>query len=328
MSHGSPLNLHKKAAGKMMKTNIPVVNVGATIADIQILLLKNTKQYDTINYIYVVNKKGKLVGVFSVKELFTHSKNTKVAQIMKRDPICVRAHSHREKAANIALKNNIKAMPVVDKKGSFLGVIESDDIMDILHEEMQEDIFHSAGVTKHKSGESVLTLPLKTSIRNRIPWLIIGLFGGILASKIVGHFEETIEKNLILATFIPLIVYMADATKIQMEAFMIRDISTNSQIKFGKYLLKQLAVVFLLAIIISSILVAMSGFLHQDLKISMVLGVGIFCAMMSSLFSGLFIPFFFSKINIDPANASGPIATIFQDIFSIIIYFVVATALL
>ncbi|MDD3861394.1 MAG: magnesium transporter [Candidatus Gracilibacteria bacterium] len=328
MSNESPLTLHKKAAGKMITTKVPIVSVGATISDVKKLLLKNTKQYDTINYIYVVNKKGKFVGVFSVKELFAHTKTAKIAQIMKRDPIGVRYNTHREKAAELALKSNIKAVPVVNKTGLFLGVIENDDIMEILYEEMQEDIFHSAGVTKHKSKESVLALPLKISLKNRIPWLIIGLFGGLLASKIVGHFEETIAKNLILATFIPLIVYMADATKIQMEAFMIRELSVNSQMKFSKYFFKQLSVVFLLAIIISTILMGMSAVLHQDLQISMILGIGLFCAMMSSLFSGMFVPFFFSKINIDPANASGPIATIFQDIFSIIIYFVVATALL
>lgn len=328
MFHGSPLALAKKSAGKIMTTKVPTVNIGVTVGDTQKIIIKNAKRYETVNYIYVTNTKGKLVGVCSIKELFAHTKTIKIAQIMKRNPVCAHANMDQEKVAYSALKNNLKAMPIVNKKGGFLGVMESDDISRVIYEETREDVFHSAGVSNHNYHESVLTLPLYKAIKNRIPWLIIGLFGGILAAKIVEYFEETISENIILVAFIPLVVYMADATKVQMEAFMIRDISMNPKINFRKYLLKQLMAVSILATIISLMLMIASGFLHRDIQISLILGIGLFCAMMSSLFSGLFVPYFFSKIKVDPANASGPIATIIQDIISIIIYFLVATALL
>ena len=328
MAHGSPLALPNKSAGKIMTTKVPVITIGATIADAEKLLLKYASKYETINYLYVINTKGKLAGVCSVKELFAHPKSTRITDIMHERPVSVRIQTTQERVAYDALKYNIKAMPVVDKKGSFLGVVESDDILRILYEEMQDDLFHSAGVQMRNSTDNVLTISVWKSLRHRLPWLIIGLFGGILAAKIVGYFEDTIEQNLILATFIPLIVYMADAAKTQMEIFIIRDLATNPELKFKKYFFKQLIVILSLATITSAILAIIGKFLYQDIKVTMILGVGLFCAILSSVFSGLIIPYLFSKLKVDPANASGPIATIIQDISSIVIYFLIASWLL
>jgi magnesium transporter len=328
MAHGSPLALPKKAAGKLMTTKVPVITIGATIADTEKLLLKDSQKYETINYIYVINTKGKLVGVCSVKELFTNSKSAKITDIMEKHPVSVHVHTHQERVAYEALKYNIKAMPVTDKKGNFLGVVDSDDILSTLYEEMQEDLFRSAGVRRHGTSENVLTMSVWKSIKNRLPWLIIGLLGGLLAAKVVGSFEATLEKHIILAAFIPLIVYMADAAKTQMEIFIIRDFATNPDIQFGKYFLKQLTVILFLAVITSIVLFVAGKILYQDLKISMILGIGLFSVFISSVFPGLLIPYFFTKIKLDPANASGPVSTIIQDIFSIIIYFCIAIWLL
>lgn len=328
MAHSSPLALPSKAAGKVMTTKVPVVTIGATIADAERMLLKDARKYETINYLYVINTKGKLVGVLSVKELFSHPKSAKITDIMGKNPVFVHAHAHQERVAYESLKYNIKAMPVTDKKGVFLGVVESDDILRVLYEEMQDDLFHSAGVHKHGVTDNVLTISVWRALKHRLPWLLIGLLGGILAAKIVGQFEDTLEKNIILAAFIPLIVYMADAAKTQMEIFIIRDIATNPNLEFKKYFLKQLTVVLFLAIITSGTLALIGRFIYQDATISMILGIGLFCAILSSVFSGLLVPYLFSKMRLDPANASGPIATIIQDISSIVIYFLVATWLI
>jgi len=328
MAHGSPLSLPNKSAGKVMTTKVPVITIGATIADAEALLLKEAKKYKTINYLYIVNTKGKLVGVLPVKELFANSKRAKITDIMEKNPIFVHTHSHQARVAYEALKYNIKAMPVTDKQGKFLGVVDGDDILATLYEEMQEDLFHSAGVRRHSISENVLTMSVWRSIKARLPWLVIGLFGGLLAAKVVGRFESTLEENIILAAFIPLIVYMADAAKTQMEIFLIRDLATSPNIQFGKYFLKQLIVILLLAVITSVVLLVAGKLIYHDLRISLILGIGLFSVFVSSIFPGLLIPYFFTKIKLDPANASGPISTIIQDLFSIIIYFLIATWLL
>ena len=141
-------------------------------------------------------------------------------------------------------------------------------------------------------------------------------------------FEHTIEKNLILASFIPLVVYIADAVGTQLEAFAIRDFVLFRHLDFTKYFLKQLATVSIVAMILGVSMTAFAIIFYGQTKIALILGIGIICATFSALFSGLFVPYLFRKLKLDPANASGPIRTIIQDILSIIIYFTVASAII
>lgn len=169
--------------------------------------------------------------------------------------------------------------------------------------------------------------PLK-SIKHRLPWLVLGLVGGFIAAKIISVFEDTLQKNLTLALFIPLIVYMSDAVGTQMEAFAIRDISLHSRLNFWKYFLKQLITVVLIALILAIATFLITYPLYFSYSLSLVVSLSLFAAIVSSIFTGLLIPYFFSKKNLDPANASGPIATVIQDLFSVSIYFLLAHFLL
>ena len=172
--------------------------------------------------------------------------------------------------------------------------------------------------------DDIFKLPLKKSLEHRLPWLLLGMLGGILAAKIIGSFELVLKKNLILAAFIPLIVYMSDAVGTQLEAFIIRDLTVNPKFKFSRYFFKQGQVLGLLALVISLILYIITYFLYADLKFSLVLSVALFVAVFSSVLTGLLMPYLFSRFRFDPANASGPIATVIQDILSVLIYFLVA----
>jgi len=176
--------------------------------------------------------------------------------------------------------------------------------------------------------DNVLKQSILKSFAHRFPWLFLGLIGGVLAAKIVEGFEKTLTENLILAAFIPVIVYMADAVGTQMESFIIRDLAIEGKIKFHKYFFRQFTVVFLIGIVSSSLLYIAANFFYKDVNISFVLAVALFAAIMSSLFTGLIIPYIFRRSRIDPANVSGPIATIIQDLLSIVIYFLVAEAML
>ncbi|MCA9390252.1 magnesium transporter, partial [candidate division WWE3 bacterium] len=173
-----------------------------------------------------------------------------------------------------------------------------------------------------------INTPLKASVIHRLPWLILGLVGGIAAAKIVEVFEVTLSQNIILAAFIPLIVYMGDAVGTQMEAFIIRDLSLNPKLSILKYFSKQLMVVLSLGII-SAIMVYLTTILiYGTSTIAAILSISMFFAILSSVITGLFVPYIFGKMNFDPANASGPIATILQDLMSVSIYFAAAHILL
>ena len=176
--------------------------------------------------------------------------------------------------------------------------------------------------------DNVLRLPLQSSIKHRIPWLMIGLIGGLGAAGIVEYFESTLKDNIVLAAFIPLIVYMSDAVGTQMEAFVLRDYAINPSINFKRYFMRQLAIIAVIGFLASIVLFIATMIFYMRFDLSFVLSFSLFVAVISSIFTGLIIPKFLGRFRLDPANASGPIATLLQDIMSVFIFFGVASLLL
>lgn len=313
-----------------MTEAVPTAREDQTLRSVHDDLLKNSAAHDTVNYVYVLDSKRKLVGVLSVRELFSHPLSRTIGDVCKRTSlVTVHPETHQEHAAFLALKNNIKAVPVVDHAHHFLGEITSDTILRVLHKEMHEDVLKRAGI-RHPAAvhASVLDLSLFMSIRHRIPWLMLGLFGGLIAAKIVDLFEVTLQKNLILAAFIPLIVYMSDAVGTQMEAYIIRDLALDTSLPFRRYFFKHLSVVVVTGAILSVVLFLAAGIFISTWHMALVLSLSLFGAVFSSVLTGLIIPYVFSRMKLDPADASGPVATIIQDMMSIVIYFGIATILL
>lgn len=313
-----------------MAVAVPVARAEETLQEVHQRLLERSADFVTINYVYVLDTEGKLHGVLSVKELFSKPLTRTVGEVCKKTFIVsVHPESHQKHAAYLALRHGIKAIPVVDKNHVFLGEIANDAILSILHKEMHEDTLKRAGI-RHAGGihANVLKLPLLDSLRHRIPWLIVGLLGGLIVAKIVTLFETTLSENLILASFIPLIVYMSDAVRAQMEAYIIRDLALDRSLPFGRYMLRHCAVLIVLALGLSTLLFASFGGLYGDWSVAFVLASALCIAILSSLVTGLIIPYVFEKLSLDPADASGPIATIIQDMLSIVIYFGMAMLLL
>ena len=159
---------------------------------------------------------------------------------------------------------------------------------------------------RHKP--DIFNTSVLTSLKHRLPWLMAGLFGGIATAGIVNGFEQTLEENIVLAMFIPLIVYMADAIGNQMEAFIIRDLDQTPKLNFIKYIYKQLEIIGIIALILSILVFVVSLIIFNTPKVSLVIAIGLFTASISSVFTGVIIPYTFSKLKQDPADASGPIA--------------------
>lgn len=301
-----------------------------TLADVERALEKAIGTLESFNYGYVVDARRRLIGVFSVKDLYRHKKTTPVEAIAKKTSlITVGPLDTQEHAALLALKHNIMAIPVVDETRKLLGVVADDAILKIIHKEAREDILHITGVhPSHFATDNILETPLYLAIRHRIVWLIVGLLGGVLAARVIGLFEKTLEQNLLLAAFIPLIVYMSDAVRTQMEAFVIRDLNNSRHFNLGKYFFKQLSIVVVIAAIMGAILGVLSAVLYNDVTIAIVLSSALTIAIVFCIVTGFVVPLVFSRMKIDPANASGPIATILQDITSVAIYFAIASWLL
>lgn len=315
-----------ESAGRLMTTRVPVVNLKATMATIEKLLNQEMKKLETINYVYVVDQKNKLKGAVSIKDVFRLAKSTPVTKAMTRELVSARAHTDQEQVALLALKHNLKAIPVVDKNNCLLGVVPSDMILSVLHNENIEDFLRFAGV--HDPTTSLIQARTIVHFRKRFPWLLLGLLGGIVAAFVVESFETALQTQLILAAFIPVVVYMADAVGNQVQIIFIRSLALNHQLNLKKYILRETAVNFSIALVLGAVIAMIGWFWQHSILLGFILGSSIFATILAATAIAIFLPWAFTKMKADPAIASGPLATIIRDMLSLIIYFALAQAML
>jgi len=311
---------YSKSVENIITSNIPIVHLEETISNIENSISK--KKFDTIDYIYVIDDDQKLVGVFSIKELFLNSKDKKAKEIIKTNLVKAYSNSTQEQVAILALKNNLKAIPIVDKDNKLLGIISSDSILEILHLENVEDFLRSVGI--YGSVKETLEGTPFFLAKIRTPWLVIGLIGGLFAALVIEFFEKPLKSHFILASFIPLMVYIADAVGAQTQTIFIRNIIFEEKVKIFSYLLKEIKTGLMISLILSSLLFLISVFLFKaDFLIGLIAGVSLLLTVIMAMLIGTIIPWLLNKFKKDPAIGSGPFATIIRDILTLIIYFVV-----
>lgn len=322
-------NIRGETASKILITKVPLVDISSTVDEAQNYLLDNIKKFESVHYIYVIDRANHLKGILSIHELLRHKGHIKITRIMHKKVYYARPGADQEAVAHLALKRDIVAIPIVDKYGVFKGTVPSEALLTVMYKEAREDLLKISGAHHTDKGtDDIMKISPLRALKHRLPWLILGLFGGVFAAQVIGFFENTLEKNLFIASFIPLVVYIGSAVGTQMQAFMIRDYAVNPSLQFGKYFLKNLTVVSLIGLITGLGLFVFTMLFYKDFQFSGVLGLALFIAVLSSITTGLLVPYVFTRFKQDPANASGPVATIIQDILSIIIYFSVAAVLL
>lgn len=320
----------KDSAGRLMTLAVPVVHASKTAAEVEGLLRSDANRFETINYIYIVNERRELVGVLSIQELFHLESHQTLEQFLNVNLITVRPHTDQERVAQLALKHNIKAIPVVSKEHTFMGVVASDQILSALNVEHTKDVLRFAGV-KHKDlhpAEALLQNAPGAHVRMRLPWLVLGLLGGVFAAVVIGFFEETLADELILAAFIPAIVYIADAVGSQTQMLFVRALSIEHGLKVRSYLLRESIVNFFLGVILAGLIFVVSLIFAQSFVISSILAVSIFLTVWFTVLVAIALPWFFFVRGYDPAIASGPLATVVRDILSLCIYLTVASVFL
>jgi magnesium transporter len=325
------VKLEKLSAGRLMTQLVPQVNINDSVLDVKKELIKNVKKLKSINYIYILNQEEELKGVISIKELFRQADNRKMSSVMIKDLSFCYADANKEEIAYLALKHNLKSIPVLDYDKKFIGAVLSDDILKIVYDDLQEDISRFIGVKELRSqtDEKGQASPsLFSALKNRLPWLIVGIIGGILAAQIINLFEATLAKNILLAAFIPLIVYIANAVGTQAGFFIVRDLALNKKLDFWSYFFKQFKIIISMGVIITFLIFIFCLITYSDINIAIVLSLSVFFTILSSLITGIIIPYVFSLLKLDPASGSGPIATIIQDIASVAIYLWIASSFL
>lgn len=320
----------KGTAGYFVTSRVPVVEMSWTVERVRSYVFSNVHKFDSINYIYVLDTGGHLSHVLSIKEVYRCSVKTLISKagVGGHSIIKVSPNVDKRRVSHAALKHRIKAVPVVED-GVFLGVVPSDSILSILHKETQEGYSHLAGVRKPKRGfDGVLEASIKESFLSRIPWLLFGLFGGILLASVIGVFEETLRKDLLLAAFLPLVVYISNATGMQVQTLFIRDLASGKSFSFSKYISRQFLVSFLIAIVLSLIVFVVSLLGWSAGHTAYVVAISVFLTINAAVFFALLVPLLIEKMRMDPAVGSGPFVTILQDGMSVVVYFAIASLLL
>lgn len=277
-------------------------------------------------YLYVVDEYGKLVGVISLRQLVVTPPETSLKVFMATDVVSVRTDMDQEEVAKIVARYDILAVPVVDESNRLVGIVTVDDVIDIFRREATEDILRMAGAGE----EFVETKSILKSTRIRLPWLFASCIGGIFAFFIIDQFEDSLNKFVYLAAFIPVIMGMGGNIGTQSSTIVVRGLATGriSITEIGSVVLKELAVGFILGVIYGAIIGLVAQFSYRVDMLAFSVGIAVTASMAIAALVGSFVPMAFARVNIDPAVATGPFVTTSMDIISVLFYFYISTSLL
>jgi len=309
-----------------MCINFPCINVGKTIGNVEEMLAKKAHAFTTIDYVYVVDDENLLQGIISIKKVFsTQDNDTRVEDVMKRDLITVNPETEQERIVYLALSHGLKALPVVDDETHLLGIVSFDKILKTFNQEVKNDILRLGGIF-HRVGDEYNSISSNASvmIKSRVPWLIIGVLGGTVAASVVSSFEDVLSKFLVLAAFMPVLVYMSDAVGTQSEALLIRSVAIDPELSVGRYILREFKIAAMLAIICGILISLVATIGWGTYFLGAVVGFSMFLSIIAAVSISTFLPLVFKRFNYDPAVATGPLATIISDIITLAIYFTVA----
>jgi magnesium transporter len=298
-----------------------------TVQHVLTNLKRHQNSWPNTEFIYVVNSEKVLIGVIPFKKIITASVNTKLETLMHTMFVTLSPHAHQETAAKLAITENLENIPVVDHEGVFMGIVDATEIFKILHEDHIERLMKFSGIL---NSESFFGHHRESSFHivfARLPWLLIGLIGGVFSTSIIEYFSSTLQKQIELAYFIPLIVYVNAAVGNQTQTVFIRN-TTFEKSGLIKGILSELKVAVLMGSVLSFLIFVYALIRHDNTKLAEIISISMFVGIFSSAVIATLIPWTLEKFKKDPALGSGPIATIIQDVVSVVIYFSVATLLL
>jgi magnesium transporter len=313
-------------AGGIMALEFVSVNANSDIREAIESIREKREEVEKLYYVWVVDNDGKLAGVVSMKELLLEPIDTKIKDIMNTDVICVDADTDQEEVARIFKQYDLTNVPVVNGQHKLIGRITNDDIIDVIEEEASEDFSLMAGVLDQEIAEESA---LKIS-RARLPWLLLGLFGGLLSAIVISHFHGSIEEILALSFFIPVIMAMGGNTGMQASTVVIRGLATGdiSVVRIGKRLLTELWVALINGILCGVLLGLVVALWLSDPHLGIGVGASLITVILFSGSFGAFVPLLLKKFNVDPALAAGPFITTSNDILGLLIYLSIITHLM
>ena len=307
------------SAGGLMAKELIKVRIDWTLIKCLREMRKQATDIENVYTIYVVDNQEKLIGTLSLKKLLLAPDGSTVKDLYFEDVRSVKAYEMSDQIASIMEKYDLVVLPVVDELNSLIGRITIDDIVDVIKEEADKDYQMASGISESvDSSDSVRVLT-----RARLPWLLVGLLGGVLGALVIGQYEDTLQIYPEMALFIPLIAAMGGNVGVQSSAIIVQGLANNS-LGFSN-LFQRLGKEFLVALLnglVCSILIFIYTIIFKDSnELAATVSIALVLVIIFAGLFGTFVPLMLDKYEIDPALATGPFITTMNDIVGLFIYF-------
>tara|TARA_B100001109_G_C18848857_1_gene468257 strand:- start:679 stop:2028 length:1350 start_codon:yes stop_codon:yes gene_type:complete len=319
------MNYDENSAGGIMDTEFISADWNWTVKNALKKLREQVENVDQVYTIYVIDSSKKFKGILSLKRFLYASDDTLIKDIYKQDSITVFDNEEAETVASKMEKYNLVVIPVVNENQTLLGRITIDDALDVIKEEAEKDYQMASGISeKIEPSDSLFVIS-----RARLPWLLIGMVGGILGAYVIGFFEEHLKENAVMASFIPLILAMGGNVGVQSSAIIVQSLANNTlnYESIFKKLFKELLVALFNGLICAFIALIFCWLTRSDFTLALTIGVSLVAVFTYAGLFGTFVPLILNRYKIDPALATGPFITTTNDIIGLLIYFLIGIAL-
>ena len=321
------LKYEEDTAGGIMSPHFLALNENISVKDALEKIRASSDDMEVSFYLYLVDDFQHLTGIISFRKLLTSPLDTSLKKIMKTEVISVRVDEDQEDVARIVERYNILSVPVVDRYNKLVGIVTVDDVIDVIRAETTEDIYKMAG-TSH---EELFEQSTWKVVMMRLPWLLITLIGETCSYLIMRWHQGTLQENIAIAFFIPMIMALGGNVGNQSQTIVVRGLATGKimDTEQWKILFKQIRIGMAMGII-AGILISFFSLIIDSKHhvLSVIVGFSLFMSITISGLMGAAIPFALKRFNVDPAVAAGPFITNFNDVVSIFIYLSLATGLI
>jgi magnesium transporter len=316
----------QETAARHLSRAVPTARPSDTVA-VALARLREG-DLDTAEIVCITDASERLVGVARLTDLLAAPDAAAVADRMLAEIPTVRPEDDQEHVAGVAVAHALPAVPVVDAGGRLEGVVPAAALIAILRREHVEDLHRLAGIQSESlHAREAIEGPPARRLRDRLPWLLVGLAGSMVATFVVSRFEEMLASRVAIAFFVPGIVYIADAIGTQTETIAVRGLSL-SPAPFGRLLAGEIRTGALIGLCLGAIALPLVLLAFGDARLALAVAVAVLCTGTVATGIGLLLPWLLALRGSDPAFGSGPVATIIQDVLSLLIYFWVVSLLL
>jgi magnesium transporter len=321
MQDDAPINRSSDRVGRYLVTTVATARSDETSE--QVFARLTGQSFESLENVHVLDAQGRLIGLVPIARLLAASRRSPIAELMVPDHFAVNPEMDQERLLALARKHSATAPPVVDSDGRLLGCVPPRALIEIGWREHAEDISRMAGILHRspddRSSRALEEMPILRAL-HRLPWLLVGLVGSAVATLVMTQFEAQLEAQVVVAFFVPAIVYLADAIGTQTEAIVVRGLSYNAP-SLAHLLIGEMSAGILIGAVLGAIAwpLVYGAFGSGQLASAVALAIAVAGPMASAC--GLFFPWLLSRAGLDPAFGSGPIATVIQDVITLVAYF-------